>query len=175
MSDDEDNFNDNDYEEDYYEDDDNLHGDDEVKMVSEFAAFERSGGKKSLLDFIGMKNSFEGETEFQRRRARFSLPPDDQFRYSLQMFINKISEIITIDDNDIDRLNDLIYKIPNIKYKNPQAFLFAYKTLIGNEIDKKRLEKMSKYSADISKEMGENVSTTTADIIRYCRLILANS
>jgi hypothetical protein len=173
MSDNEDEYDDNlDYgdEENEGNEDEYDFTNDEQKFVSEMGAFDRAGGKKNLISFMG--TSLEGETDFQRRRARFSMPDDDQFRYSLQMFINKISDDINVTDNDYDRLNELIDVIPNIKYKNPQAFFFAYNTIVAKEIDKTRLNKMEKLASRWSKDNEEDLSTTAPDIIRYCRLLM---
>jgi hypothetical protein len=137
------------------------------KFVAERSAYERAGGRKSLLDFLG--NVFEkgGDKkleEIQRRLMRSGLSNEENFKVILQAYINRFREDIPITDRDLENIEEILPNISHIKYKNAPAFLMGYYVLDKNKkIDVSRLTTTSNLlkNEDVQKE----------DIIRYARLI----
>lgn len=142
---------------------------DEKEYVAERNAYDRAGGKLTLLNY-GL--TFEGQTDKQRRQERINLSDEEQFRYALQMFINKTESKITISDEDITNIGVLIEKMPHIGYKNPQAFIYAYQVTSGGDINLTKLKKNIKLNQEISKMLGSGNIVTEEDILRYSRLLI---
>lgn len=138
----------------------------EVEEKSEFVnerdAYERSGGKRTLLDFIA--NIYDiSKGDYQRRMIQSTMSDEERFKWNLQPYINSISNKISMSEKDIEKINYLIDTVPNIKFKNGPAFLMAYYVCMNGKISKEHF----KIASDIS------VNTVTpSDIIRYSRLLI---
>ena len=148
------------YEEDDYEDKD------DIKFVAEVAAYERLG--KGGPKFIDIEIDIE-----KGRRGRLSLKaelsPDQLFLFDLQKSYNKYKDDITIGSGDIEIIKNIVPKINHIGCKNTDAFLLSYYVLSSkdDEINIGRLNQVKTLLKNVEEIKIE-------DIIRYARLIKRN-
>lgn len=139
----------------------------EDTFVAERSAYERAGGRKSLLDFLG--NVFEkgGDKkleEIQRRLLRSGLSNEENFKIILQAYINRFRDEVTITDRDLENIEEILPNISHIKYKNAPAFLMGYYVLDKNK-------KIDVGKLTMTTNLLKNEDVYKEDIIRYARLL----
>ena len=157
-------------EDDGYEDGDG--GD--YDFQAERAAGERTGKRQALGDFIiFFATSDKKEEELQRRLLLAGMSDEERFTRSVGIYAKMIFEedIGEITGRSKEKIENLISKLPQIKYKNPVAFLLAY--YVTKKDKQKNEETIDKDKMRLFLKICERngIDMTKEDIIRYFRLL----
>lgn len=148
--------------------DDMYYGDDYAPVFeAERNVFERVGFGRAneILGglIIGGGGMGKKLADFEKRMERFSITPLERFRLFTFIQYKRFQEDLHLQENDLDRLIDMIDFIPDVQYKNAIAYVIAYATLKKGKIDKEKLEKVIEETKNVDE-------VTLPDVIRYGRL-----
>lgn len=132
-----------------------------TEFRDEFSVFERAGGGAKLRTLRLNKGPMT--------RAEYAAQdPYEKFVVALDAIARQMRNNVQILDEHIDNMIDLAKIIPNIRYKNPTAFILGYyASQNGRELTLDSYRK-------VVKTMYPHVDQQTIqhpDIIRYARLI----
>lgn len=112
-------------------------------------------------EFLAEKNFLE-RVSFRNKNINIRTP-EGLFIYTLSENFDLLMTPLNLTDIDKYNLINLSNTIPNIKYKNPAALIYAYKVVQDGRISQTKLNLIS-----TKLEFG----ITIPDVLRYCRLIL---
>ena len=101
-------------------------------------------------------------TDLRKRMMKISIDENVKFAYFLNAYFYTHKDELELNDDDLFEMLDKIYDVPDIKYKNPLAYLLGYACLEKNIINKVRMKKI--FALDIDE------TVKPADIVRYGRL-----
>ena len=149
-------------EEDYYE---GYGSGDEERFEDEFGAFERAGGGVGaghLREIVGGK--FE---KIQKRMKHVYASEEEKFKEAVNVCLMKYKDYFGYED--YEKIFSSIDRVPDIRYKNPCAYIFGYYVKRGNKIDKGNFTKITRL---IKNEEIEGI--TPPDVIRYARFWIQN-
>lgn len=143
----------------------------ESEFVSTFSDISRVGPPDPFGILSTVVSGGEGEmaeklANLNKRTQRLNLSPEDKFKLTLTLFFNDKYEDLGLTRETLFGLAPIVNnKIPNLKYKNPHAFLLGYTVLRNKAIDKNIFNRIVK---DIVPSVPE---VTSPDIIRYAILV----
>lgn len=136
---------------------------DELELIPERNVFDRIGGSLGGMANL-RKSGYTNEEKFVTiAKATLAIVN--------QLDVDKIKQI------NLDVVDRLIRKIPDMQYKNPSAFVLGYLVAINSdylslEIDVDRLESVFGVNELIEESLFTKIEKE--DIVRYTRMCLIN-
>jgi hypothetical protein len=142
----------------------------EVEILPEMGAFERiSRGRADIGD--------QNLPDNLRKLVRMNLTDEQIFLKNVDFYISKLQEKL-FNHYNTNVILENIHNIPDIKYKNPLAYVLGFFVLDNDKINKKNVKLIENtiLNQQVSEESSENFGDIVSppDIIRYARFILAN-
>lgn len=143
------------------------------EFVSSYSDIERVGPPdpfgvlSTKLVLTGTEGTMAEKLEkLSKKSQQMSMSPEDRFKLNLTLFFKDKYADLGLRETSLQGLVPIVNDhIPDLKYKNPYAFLIGYSVLKGKSIDPIKFN-------NISRDVVPNVpQVTSEDIIRYALLI----
>ncbi len=135
----------------------------EQEFRPEVHAFERVSATGALQNLLSGANM----TDPQGKLSRQSISPEDRFLINVDGISRKWSDarILPLQNSDIDIMLNKSQLMPNIKYKNPTAFILGYWATQGGM----NYDNLMSVINNVLPELNNDGGVYPEDVIRYAR------
>lgn len=140
----------------------------DVEYLAERAAFERAGisrGDEVLRTIIGGAGGIPNRlSELNKRLYRIVASDQEKFKMLVSIYFEKYKDELGLTTGMFDSLMTPIDNIPNVKAKNPIAYIFGFFVT-----DKRRDINKGRFDKVVANVLPGVVEVKPADVIRYAR------
>lgn len=140
----------------------------DVEYLAERAAFERAGisrGDEILRTIIGSSGNIPNRlAEINKRLYRIVASDQEKFKLLVSIYFERYRQELGLTDGMFAGLMEPVDDIPNVRAKNPIAYIFGSYVL-----DKRRDINKSRFIKLVNEVLPGVVEVKPADVIRYAR------
>lgn len=121
----------------------------------------------SIVDLLTNTNPINSKT--QQRAIRTTMTPMQSVFVKIQSLYNKYGDKLRLGKEFIVNIQRVLERIPNIKYRNPEALFFAFYLVSQDTGDKKSL---ATKDVDLVSSISKKYNVDEFVLIRYFRFLL---